>query len=70
MAIDTVNKRRSTLKVISSVVPLPVPDGNINEGDRIHIWNYRGIDMDPPARILIDRGNLRGIGSGILSGNF
>lgn len=38
MAIDTEDKRRSTLS------PLPDADSSINAGDRLHAtWNYRGI---------------------------
>lgn len=38
MAIDTQNKRRSTLRV------LPVPDGTIGAADRAQVvWQYSGI---------------------------
>ena len=39
MAIDTEDKRRSTLRI------LPVADGSIAGQDRVHIWIYRGLTI-------------------------
>ena len=54
MAIDTENKRRSMLGVMSIMRILPVPDGAIDAADRAHMYIYRGIPISaggvPPVR--------------------
>lgn len=42
MAIDTEDKRRSTVGLWAVIRVLPVPNGSINAGDRAHLWVYRG----------------------------
>lgn len=49
MAIDNEDKRRSAgTHPFTSV--LPVPDGDVDEGDRAQVaWVYRDFDFDEPA---------------------
>ncbi len=43
MAIDTENKRRSTLGLGSGPRILPRPDSVVGAEDRLHFWIYAGI---------------------------
>jgi len=54
MAIDTENKKRSATSFITFPV-FPIPDGDINEGDRAHIAGfYRGLFLviEPLANFI------------------
>lgn len=51
MAIDTQNKRRST------IANLPVPDGSIDTADRPQVvWIYSGITISEPAIVVVSPG--------------
>lgn len=43
MAIDTEEKRRSTLGVLAIVRILPVPDPGVDAAERMAVWLYSGI---------------------------
>ena len=48
MAIDTENKRRSTLHA------LPAPDGTIGDADRAQVlWIYSGIAIGSPVAVVL-----------------
>jgi len=75
MAIDTENKRRSTLQIQGVIKILPVPDGSIDDPDRTHVWQYSGITigvvtgriMSSLARFggLAGPGGIAGSGGGL-----
>lgn len=43
MAIDTQDKRRSTLGLLAGPRIHPLADGSIGVQDRVHLWLYSGI---------------------------
>lgn len=54
MAIDTRDKRASTLNFNGCVMALPNPDGTIDQGDRQHVSRlYRGIAAAAPGGTTI-----------------
>lgn len=52
MAVDTENKRRSTLRV------LPVPDGEIDQADRQQVWVYSGIPVPGVVDVALCPGSV------------
>lgn len=57
MAIDSAKKRYSVLNFgRQSLLPLPIPDGTIHDGDRYHFLSlYYGIAIDPTVVLLQSR---------------